>query len=226
MLVTLPVAVGKLVDLCSRGDSRYSGTAGVQVTDCENGLWRCAATDGRFMAVIQGHIEVPGGYEPDGLAEAGCKTVIVPADAWKEIFKGKGGNLVIVSSDSINIVLERCQVAMVNRTVNTRAIDGRFPPYQHVIPKIEPTAFIHVDPGYLADIAKVAESIIKDDENHASVQFGFYPNGNTGLFGMTGRRQLDPTILFDGLLVPLEGKKDEGKTSNGQPHKEEAAATE
>jgi hypothetical protein len=209
MIVALPLCVARIVDLCAVGEARFSATAGVQVTDNNDGTFILAATDGRFLGVCRGKMDPDlHCWVVDGPGETlnDVRQVVVPAKDWKAIFSGKDGDYVTIWSDGDAINLNRWDKTWLKRTIRTAKVEGRFPPWDQVMPKAGPKADVMVDCQKLGDHLKAAAAICCDVESNG-MMLGFYPTrGDNTLIGISGHR-FDPTELtFDGLLVPLELK--------------------
>lgn len=83
-------------------------------------------TDGRRMAMMQGPLETVGGYEPSS------GTTIVPTSAIQVIERTIGS-----SDDPVDIAVldNQVKIRTQNAVIFTRLVEGRYPPWQQVIPQ-------------------------------------------------------------------------------------------
>jgi hypothetical protein len=211
MLVALPLCVCNAVSFVAKGEARYSATTGVQVTDNDDGTFTLAATDGKFIGIVRGKMDPElacFAQDFEGELENPARQIVVDAKSWKEIFGGGVARnakvMVSIWSDGQTIHLRRWENAESVRMVSTVCMEGRFPPWENVIPKAGAKAILDIDAPMLGQAIMAASKMIGTDDEHRGFRVGFYPGASGGeLFGISGWRY-DPDVTFDGLVVPLK----------------------
>lgn len=165
MSVFLPKNLGKLADITSV-NSRYA-LAGVRVIDA-GPLYRCEATDGRRLVIVQGRSLAPDLPDPR-LEEApdGAVETIVPAADWKKVFQAAKHTPVGLAAGD-----DRVTLVSGGLTVTASPVEGRWPPVDNVLPKTGPLLRFRVDPALLAGLLQVAAALVGEEKSVTLLFYG------------------------------------------------------
>jgi hypothetical protein len=170
--------------------SRYA-LAGVRVLD-RDGLYRCEATDGRRLVIVQGCSLPPG--SPDPLldeAPDGATETIVPTSEWKKAFQAAKHAPVGLAASP-----DRITLATAGLTITATPVEGRWPPVDSVLPKTGPLVQVRVDAALLAGLLQVAAALLTEER---SVTLLFYGKDKPlGVMTRTSEGQ-----YLDALIMPL-----------------------
>jgi DNA polymerase III sliding clamp (beta) subunit (PCNA family) len=199
-MLFLPKSCARLADCCATELGRISMT-GVLVREYEDS-YSLAATDGRRLLIVRGpnpEYTINGGAALERLATAledapnGTFESTVPAKAWKDAFKGidkKVEHLALVMGE------KEFTFAFGGHLLHGEPVEGRFPLYEHVLPKHEPKFTIRVNVDYLLSLAAAIKPFT--DEGGA-VDVHFY--GGNIPFGFSCKNEHGQ--MADAILMPL-----------------------
>src|SRR5262249_9114570 len=202
MPLHLPAALAPLVRSAAEDAGRYSMT-GVEIREQGNNTFCCTVTDGRQLLIARGVCPKPGRLT--GLSDAG---VVVPTEAWLELFRkgpknlsvyrpGRGGVAEPVAIELLgngNLLLT-CQG---RRWFESPALDGHFPDWKQVLPKDPPRFTVRVNPEYLAELRTNVARML--DQESKSVTIAFW-SPDQPIAVVTKDRLTG--LCLDALLMPI-----------------------
>jgi DNA polymerase-3 subunit beta len=154
------------------------------------------ATDGRRLARQQGPAQAVGGHEtPEGTIIPARSLQVLEralADAEGEICIAARENDLLVKSERV--------------TLYTRLVEGRFPNWRDVFPKVDPSNRIELSVGPFH--SAVRQAAIVTDDHHRGVDFTF-ADGKAVLLARsaeTGESHVEMPVAYDGpaLAVMLD----------------------
>jgi hypothetical protein len=156
--ILLPSNLGALAGAAADHSARYV-LSGVRLAIAD-GAYEACATDGRQLAVVTGRLEHDPLEYPviPELAEAppGADAAVIPTREWKQAFKAAPRGVPVAvhlgAQESILGSSDGAE-ARVTRVPNA---EGRYPPYEKVIPQDPPQASVDVDAEMLLSLLKVA----------------------------------------------------------------------
>lgn len=193
----LPVNLAPVADIC--GEQNRFSMSGVFV-EFDSGhfepttlgwtdhTYRCVATDSKRLLMVEGVCPDSNDYPALDAIEAApngeCRGLI-PGKAWSEHFK-KADRLTkrckyktilrhvpaVIGKDVATLGATDMES---NEVCSTRQVEGRFPPYQEIIPKKPPTVVCHIDPTYMAETLMAMAKLMKDSGESYRVTMEFTP---------------------------------------------------
>ncbi len=193
------VAAGVLRELIRRtqfavavGEARYSATTGM-LLELDNDQIKLVATDGRRLALAQGPAKAHGNHSTKG------QMPVVPAKAMNLLERNlqEDDELVRIAVRP-NEVLIKSERAM----IYSRLVEGRFPPYQQVIPQKNPLKVpLVVGPFYTA----VRQAAIMTDDESKAVAFSFANHKLTlqAHGAAAGRSHVELPVGYDGKAIEI-----------------------
>jgi DNA polymerase-3 subunit beta len=193
------IAAGVLRDMIRRtqfavavGEARFSATTGI-LLELEGEQVKLVGTDGRRLALAQGPATVRGDHSSKG------QMPVVPAKAMGLLERNlQEPEEVVKISVRPNEVLIKTERAM----IYSRLVEGRFPPYQQVIPQKHPIKVPLVVGSFQTAVRQAA--IMTDDETKRVV-FTFAKNNLTlqARGAEAGRSRVEMPIGYDGKAIEI-----------------------
>jgi DNA polymerase-3 subunit beta len=174
------------------GEAKFSATTGVLV-ELEGDQVKMVATDGRRLALAQGSATAHGDHTTKG------QMPVLPAKALSLLERNlhEAEELVRIAVRP-NEVLMKTERAM----IYSRLVEGRFPPYQQVIPQKHPLKVpLVVGPFFAA----VRQAAIMTDEESKRVVFSFAKHKLTlqARGAGTGRSHIEMPTGYDGKTIEI-----------------------
>jgi DNA polymerase-3 subunit beta len=193
------IAAGVLREMIRRtqfavavGEARFSATTGV-LLELDGDQAKLVGTDGRRLALAQGAATTHGGHTTKG------QMPVIPAKAMGLLERNlQEPDEMVRISVRPNEVLMKTERAM----VYSRLVEGRFPPYQQVIPSKHPLKIpLTVGPFMTA----VRQAAIMTDEESKRVVFAFGKHKLTlQARGVeTGRSRVEIPVGYDGKPIEI-----------------------
>src|SRR5262249_42319595 len=193
------IAAGVLREMVRRtnfavavGEARFGATPGILV-EVEGDEAKLVGPDGRRLALASGAATVQGGHTTKG------QMPVIPAKAMGLLERNlsEPDELVKISVRP-NEVLMRTERSM----VYSRLVEGRFPPYQQVIPQKHPIKIpLVVGPFQTA----VRQAAIMTDEESKRVVFAFGKHKLTlqARGAEAGRSRVEMPVGYDGKAIEI-----------------------
>jgi DNA polymerase-3 subunit beta len=193
------IAAGVLREMIRRthfavavGEARFSATTGL-LLELDGDQAKLVGTDGRRLALVQGAATAHGGHSTKG------QMPVVPAKAMGLLERNlqEPDELVRISVRP-NEVLMKTERAM----IYSRLVEGRFPPYQQVIPQKHPLKVpLVVGPFQTA----VRQAAIMTDEESKRVVFAFAKHKLTmqARGAEAGRSRVEMPVGYDGKPIEI-----------------------
>jgi DNA polymerase-3 subunit beta len=174
------------------GEARFSATTGILV-ELEGDQAKLVATDGRRLALAQAAAKAHGGHTTKG------QMPVLPAKAMglieRNLHEAEGIVRIAVRTNDALIQTERAMIY-------TRLVEGRFPPYQQVIPQKHPLKVpLVVGPFQTA----VRQAAVMTDEESKRVTFTFSNHRLTlQAHGQAaGRSHVELPVGYDGKPIEI-----------------------
>jgi DNA polymerase III subunit beta len=174
------------------GEAKFSATTGI-LLDLEGEQCKLVATDGRRLALAQGPAKACGDHSTKG------QMPVIPAKAMTLLERNLHDDEEVVRiAVRPNEVLIKSDRAM----IYSRLVEGRFPPYQQVIPQKHPLKVPLVVGPFLTAVRQAA---IMTDEESKRVVFAF---GNHKLTlqahgAVAGRSHVELPVGYDGKAIEI-----------------------
>jgi DNA polymerase III subunit beta len=174
------------------GEARFSATTGI-LLELDGDLTKLVGTDGRRLALAQGPAKAHGDHSTKG------QMPVVPAKAFNLLERtlGEDEELVRVAIRP-NEVLFKTERAM----IYSRLVEGRFPPYQQVIPQKHPIKVpLVVGPFQTA----VRQAAVMTDDESKRVVFSFAKHKLTlqAHGAEAGRSHVELPVGYDGKPIEI-----------------------
>jgi DNA polymerase III subunit beta len=174
------------------GEAKFSATTGVLV-ELDGDQAKLVATDGRRLALAQGTAKALGGHSTKG------QMPVLPAKALGLLERNlQEPDEVVRMAVRPNEVLIKTDRSM----IYSRLVEGRFPPYQQVIPQKHPIKVpLVVGPFQTA----VRQAAIMTDEESKRVVFSFAKHKLTlqARGAESGRSHVEMPVGYDGKPVEI-----------------------
>lgn len=210
-----------LADLAAKESAKFA-TNGVKLEVHPGGGYSACATDGKVLGVVTGRAGDGDDFPSLPALESapnGAVSAIVPAKDWKDAMKAptKFGRrtrdarpifsqVAVVPGEKVTTFaatdLDKAAVAQ------PRNLEGRFPPYVHIIPTAPPAFVVTFNPHVLAQMLKVAAAFCEPGTECVTLEFQ-----PAGVGGSEGPANYKPVVVkaagpgqeFTGLVMPLAG---------------------
>lgn len=200
MLLYLPRNLALLAKCCATSDARQA-LAAVHVVDLGNGGYRCEATDGKKLVVIQGPSPSAAGYN---LSEGEpLRETLVPGKDWTNAFQTIGNGYrakklpLGLASDVAGLTL-----AVPGQQYAVAPADGRFPDVTILFNSLgRPLLSIQVNLDVLLPLLQVVKDFTKSDAARPPLQLLFYDLDGKKPIGVIVNNEQDQVL--DGLFMPL-----------------------
>jgi hypothetical protein len=205
----LPNNLGDLARICAAETAR-SALSGVHLSVAD-GTYRACATDGRRLGLVtgpvgEGALDYPA--IPELIAAPPSEpAAVIPLREWRQAFRsaprGKAvADAPLLAHVAVHLgkvwsILASTDGATPNVSVVAN-LEGRFPPYDVVLPKgePEPTARLFVNPELLDDVLLLAQQFCDAEAPRATVEL-YGPKRPVAVRASNGRQH------FLGLVMPL-----------------------
>ncbi|HYV38053.1 MAG TPA: DNA polymerase III subunit beta [Gemmataceae bacterium] len=174
------------------GEARFSATTGILV-ELENDQAKLVATDGRRLALAQGPAKAHGDHSTKG------QMPVVPGKALNLLERNlHEAEEIVRIAVRPNEVLMKTDRAM----IYSRLVEGRFPPYQQVIPQKHPLKVPLVVGPFMTAVRQAA--VMTDDESKRVV-FAFAKHKLTLQAHGTeaGRSKVELPVGYDGKAIEI-----------------------
>jgi DNA polymerase III subunit beta len=193
------IAAGVLREMIRRtlfavavGEARFSATTGV-LLELDGEQAKLVGTDGRRLALAQGAAKAHGGHSTKG------QMPVVPAKAMNLLERSLNEDEEVVRlAVRPNEVLLKTDRAM----IYSRLVEGRFPPYQQVIPQKHPLKVPLVVGPFLTAVRQAA---VMTDEESKRVVFSFSKHKLTlqAKGAEAGRSHVELPVGYDGKPIEI-----------------------
>lgn len=206
-MLVLPNNLKCLSSFTDDGAGARWAIGGVQVEDAGKGQYVAAATDCKTLVIVEGKAKKADEYPAVGALEGapnGGTKGIIPAKLFAEVMadsakKTKSCTRPILKTVAIQMsaptgiygaegydpgqaVLGWTNLEQ-HSTPVTKLIEGRFPPYQDIIPKKAPLARIALDPEYIIRLGEVCKNMKPlVDKECCRVEVDFYGSHKPCIF--------------------------------------------
>jgi DNA polymerase III subunit beta len=193
------IAAGVLREMIRRtqfavavGEARFSATTGI-LLELDGEQAKLVGTDGRRLALAQGPAKVHGGHSTKG------QMPVVPAKAMNLLERSLNEDEEVVRlAVRPNEVLFKTDRAM----IYSRLVEGRFPPYQQVIPQKHPLKVPLVVGPFLTAVRQAA--VMTDDESKRVVfSFGKHTLTLQAKGAEAGRSHVELPVGYDGKPIEI-----------------------
>jgi DNA polymerase III subunit beta len=193
------IAAGVLREMIRRtqfavavGEARFSATTGI-LLELDNEQAKLVGTDGRRLALAQGPAKAHGDHSTKG------QMPVVPVKAMNLLERSLSEDEELVRmAVRPNEVLIKTERAM----LYTRLVEGRFPPYQQVIPQKHPHKVPLVVGPFLTAVRQAA---VMTDEESKRVVFSFAKHKLTlqAHGAEAGRSHVELPVGYDGKAIEI-----------------------
>jgi DNA polymerase III subunit beta len=174
------------------GEARFSATTGL-LMELDGPEARLVGTDGRRLALAKGVATMHGEHSTKD------QTTVVPAKAMALLERNLDA-----ADDMVKIAIRPNEVLMKagQAMIYSRLVEGRFPPYQQVIPQKNPIK-VPLIVGPL--MSAVRQAAIMTDDESKRVIFTFAKHRLTlqARGAQTGRSRVEMPISYDGKTVEI-----------------------
>jgi DNA polymerase-3 subunit beta len=193
------IAAGVLRELIRRtqfavavGEARFSATTGL-LLELEGNEARLVGTDGRRLALAK------GSAAPHGEQAAKDQTSVVPAKAMALVERNLNA-----PDEIVKIALHPNEVVMKTgqAMIYSRLVEGRFPPYQQVIPHKNPTK-IPLSVGPLLAAVRQAAIMTDDESKRVIFTFGKHTLTLQARGAQSGRSHVEVPVGYDGKSIEI-----------------------
>jgi DNA polymerase III subunit beta len=174
------------------GEARFSATTGL-LLELDGSEARLVGTDGRRLALAKGSASAHGDHSTKD------QTTVLPAKAMSLLERNLNA-----PDELVKIAIRPNEVLMMagNAMIYSRLVEGRFPPYQQVIPQKNPIK-IPLMVGPL--LSAVRQAAIMTDDESKRVIFSFAKHKLTlqARGSQSGRSRVDLPLNYDGKSVEI-----------------------